>query len=324
MPRDEEYIAGLEGANDSASANSQSEEAPQASAPAPEGQPAPTPSEMFEFDWQNKKHSFPTSIEFPIPHNGQIKRVPASTLFNTYRQAEHFSDKNKAFNAQLEKFKAEFADAQKHKEFYDKYGALQEWSLNKPDEFQAIWDLYQNRDKHLLAQQAGVDANNPQFQPFYDKISSLEKKLGEFEGFKKSFDQEQEKKQQEADVAFVKNEIDTFKKDFPEINLDEVDPDGVSLRDKIIVFGVNNNYPDFESAALKFLKSRVLETVSYRARNDAAKSVQNDKRQGIVARSSTPFPNGQSARPIDPRKHTYDEINEMAKAEYARLVSQGN
>ncbi len=310
--------------------------------PNPSGEVEKTPvaetpqaaSEMFEFDWNNQKHKFPTNVEFPITHNGQIKKVPAATLFNAYRQAEHFEDKNKMFRGEVDKFKTEFADAQKWKAFHDKYGELQTWSESKPEEFQAIWDMYQNRNKHLLEHQAGLNPSSEQpgqqapdvskhLKPFVDKIAELENKISGFDSFKKGFDDKQVEEQQKADVDFVKGEIETFKKDFPEINLEEADPDGVSLWAKIINYGVQNGYPDFESAALKFLKPRLLDTVSFRARNDAAKGIQKDKQQGIVKRSSTPA-SGQSTGNIDPRKHSWSELGDMAKAEYERLTAQGN
>jgi hypothetical protein len=329
MPTDEQYVAELNAANPAPAAEV---------APAPE---APTPEPQVE-TFALGDHKFPVNTEFNLTHGNQVKKVPYSTLVNTYRQASHLEDKYKKFNTESEAFKAQQAEYEKLKQFHGKYGALQEWSESKPEEFQTIWDLYQNKGKHLLSAQAGLHPNQQlahaegqlaqgqaqglspeQLRPFVDKISALENQLGELTQFKSQFDNEQKQKQEQADVEFVRNEMKTFQTEFPEINLQEKDPDGVNLWAKIIKYGVDNKIPTFEASALAYLKPRIIDTVSSRARNETVKGIKTAKANGEVARSSTPFKQGQT-KTIDPKKVSWSEAGELAKQQYAQLIAQGN
>lgn len=334
---DNQYVAEFNAQNPAAqvdivpASNPAPEVAPASVAP----QQAAAASEMFSLG----EHQFPVNTEFGIPHGGTIKKVPYSTLINTYRQASHLEDKYKKFNTESEAFKTQQTDFQKYKGFHDKYGALQEWSESKPEEFKTIWDMYQNRGKHLLEaqltpqqqlnqaqgqlQQGQSQGLAPeQLKPFIDKISQLESQVQEFSQFKGQFDQQQKTQKEQADVDFVKTEMKTFQSRYPEINLQEKDPDGVSLWARIIQHGVAAQIPTFKAAALDYLEDRVLDTVSSRARNQTVQGIKTAKANGEVARSSTPFNKGQST-PIDPKKVSWNDAGEMAKAQYAQLVAQG-
>ena len=332
MPTDEQYVAEFNASNPTTPVDATPAPA------APETSTPQAPSEMFTLG----EHKFPVNTEFNLTHGNQVKKVPYSTLINTYRQASHLEDKFKSFNKESEAFKAQQGEYQKLKEFHGKYGALQEWSEKNPQEFQTIWDLYQNKGKHLLSAQAGLTPNqqlqqaqgqlqqgqaqglNPeQLRPFVDKISALESQLGELTQFKSQFDQEQTRKQEQADVEFVRGEMKTFQTEFPEINLQEKDPDGVTLWAKIIRYGVDNKIPTFDAAAMSYLKPRIIDTVSSRARNETVKGIKTAKASGEVARSSTPFNQGQT-KTIDPKKVSWSEAGQLAKQQYAQLIAQGN
>lgn len=334
---DDQYVAEFNEKNPSAPVD----------APAPAATQAPTPQqapvtpdkavEMFELNGQR----FPTSLEFKIPHGGSVKNVPYSTLMNTYRQATHLEDKYKSFNTEKSEFQKQIEEYQALKAQKEKFGALQDWSEKSPEEFKVIWDMYQNRNQHLLASKAGLTPQAQmqnaqagltqgqnqglapeQLRPFVEEISSLKKQLGEFSQFKSQFDQEQQTKKEQADVNFVREEMKTFQTRYPEINLQEKDPDGVLLWAKIVKHGVDNQIPTFKAAALDFLEDRVLDTVSSRARNSTTQSIKTDKANGIIARSPTPFNKGQSTK-IDPKSMSWSEAGQAAKAQYAELVARG-
>lgn len=320
MPTDEQYVTEFNAQNTASPIDAGTTETP--SSP----NPAPSPAvEMFSL----QDRQFPITEEFSIAHGGQIQKVPYSKLINAYRQSSHLEDKYKKFNTDSEAFKSQQAEHEKYKQFHTKYGALQEWSESKPEEFKVIWDLYENRNKHLLQNQVaplGQASEAPQnadaFKPFVEKISALESKLGELSSFKSEFDQQREKEKKQADIEVVREEMKTFQTRYPEINLQEKDPDGVSLWAKIIQNGVQHQIPTFKAAALDYLEDRIRETVSSRARNETVKGIKTAKASGEIARSSQPFQKGQST-PIDPKKVSWSQAGEMAKAQYAQLIAQG-
>jgi len=297
MPTDEEYLS-------SAGIESTTPEVTTPNAETAETTPQPTAQEMFELYAEGKPHKFPLSSEFPITHNGKVLKVPYSTLANTYRQAAHFEGKFKDFNNQRAQFDAQKAEYEKAKGFYDKYGQFQEWSEKNPEAWQKIWDLYQNRDKVLA---------NPEYNPMLDEINGLKQQLQDLSQFKSSWEKSQEEAQTQQDVEYVKTEIQTFAKDYPEINLEATDEDGVKVWAKVVQFGLDHQLPDFESAALKYFKPELADIYASRGRTEATKGLQKAKQSGEVARSSTPFNLGQGERKIDFRKASYGELLDIAR-----------
>lgn len=280
-------------------------------------------TDYFTFNVGGKPQQIPSNAEWVLPHGGQLLKVPVSKIANTYRQDVHLQDKYKKFNeekSQWEQMRPQYETAKK---FYDKYGQFQEWSEKNPQEWQRLWDLYQNKDKHLLESQVNEAAgqqNMAPYSPFIDKIASLEKTVSQLAQDREAYQAEIKRQQDEADVNEVKSEISQFKKDYPELNLDEKNPDGTPLWVEIVQFGVDKRIPDFESAALKYLKPRLSEVFQARGRNEATKSIKQDNRAGIVARSSTPFNKGQSTPVVNFKNSSYGDLTRMAEQEYARLT----
>jgi len=319
MPSDQEYLANAgitpEGSN--------IEQIAPAS-PATDVAQATTPEEYFEITHQNQKLKLPTNYEFQLTHDGKAQKVPYSKLVNTYRQAAHLEDKFKDFNTQKSEFQKQQGDYGKYKEFYSKYEPLQTWSEKNPEEFQTIWDMYQNKSKHLMQNQVAQQAPDEmgKFQPFIEKITNLEKQLGEMSEFKSSWQKEREDAQTQADVQEVESEITKFKQDFKEINLDERDAEGTALWAKIVAHGVDRKIPSFRAAALEYLEPKLFEVVQLRARNDAVRQVKDKARAGIVATSEKPMTSGNTLQ-FDPRRASYDQIAEQMKTRYAELSAQG-
>ncbi len=314
MPSDQEYLAA---AGIDAETGGPANAAPDtASTPTP-GAEAPTPSDLFEVG----EYKIPGNAEWKLAHDGKIVKVPASTLANTYRQAQHLEGKYKSFNQERQAFEQQKAEAQAAMAFKQKYGALQEWSEKNPNDFQTIWDIYQNRDKHLLAakaqpqgvQGAQVGQQGQQLSPFVDEISNLKKTVGELMQTKQSWDTYQQDQRMQKDTQQIWGEKETFQKSYPEINLEERDPDGVTLWAKIMRHGVEQRIPNFKTAAMDFLESRLQDTWAARSRNEVVKGFKQDRQQGIMQRSATPITGQGQSKPVDTKKMSYAELSELAK-----------
>lgn len=303
MPSDQEYLAqaGLDAETGSAQAEATASEQPQQEQ---------KPVEMFEVSGAK----YPVDTKFKIPHSGKVLEVPYSTLANTYRQFQHMQDKwTSEYKPKIDEFQKLRPEFDRYKSFYDKYGQLQTWSEQNPKEWETLWNLYQNKDKHLLeAQVQGQQqAQGQNLQPITEHLTKLQQELEGLRQFKTQFEQEQTKKQEQADTESVLNEVKQFKEQYPELNLDERDPDGVTLWGKTIQFGIENKLPTFKAAANLFLEERLRDIWASRARTDAVKSFQADNKAGVIKRSSTPM-RGQGTKP-DVRNLSYAQLTEMAK-----------
>ena len=321
MASDQEYLAqaGIDAETGEKATASLPSQPTQGDIKSPEAQ-----AEMFEIAGQK----YPVDTQFKLTHDGKVLNVPYKTMANTYRQWQHLQDKwtneYKPKISEFEKLKPEF---DKYKGFYDKYGQLQTWSEQNPKEWEALWNLYQNRDKHLLETKAAGSLQAPaqanqSFQPLVEEISRLKQELEGLNNFKSSFEQEQQSKKEQADTELIQGEIKQFKESYPEINLDERDPDGVTLWAKVMKFGMDNGLPTFKAAANLFFEQRLQDIWSSRSRSDAVKNVQADKQAGIIRRSATPF-SGKEASPTNIKNMSYAEIAEMAKGgHFAEAAAQ--
>lgn len=161
----------------------------------------------------------------------------------------------------------------------------------------------------------------PHMQPLIEKIAALEKKIEEdgqrYGKYVEKYESAEKTRQETQDVEFVKKEIQDFQSEYPEMNLEERDPDGVALWAKIVQYGLEKGYTEFEPAARVFLKQRIADVYATRARTEARGSVKQDKMNGVVKRSATPFNKGQEpvVKQGDVRKKSYGDLAEEARAE---------
>lgn len=312
MPSDQEYAQalGIDAETGGASAPDT------ASTPAPAASEA-KPVEYFELGTQR----YPTTTEFKVTHDGKIQNVPYSTMANAWRQAQHFEGKYKSFNQERQIWAQEKAKYDAALAFQQKYGPLQKWSEKNPKDWETIWNLYQNRDQHILEARAGAAPTTakPGQAPgginpaLIEELTNLKKTVGDLVQTKTQFDQYQNDQRMHRDTQQIWGEKEAFQKSYPEINLDERDPDGVTLWAKVMQHGVQQRIPNFKTAAMDYLEARLQDTWAARSRNEAVKGLQTERRQGIVQRSATPIQGQGPTKPIDIRKLSYAEIAEMAK-----------
>lgn len=295
-------------------------ESPEGEAQAPG---APTPEEILYFHG-GKEGRLPLQAEIALKEDGKMARAPLNTILNHYRQRADLDKKSVELRKSRDEWEAERGDIDTFRTNRDRYGAIQKWSEENPEEFQHIWDLYENRSKHLLQRDVGQPAAEGEAAPVglppavIDKIANLEKTIENLQGFQDEFKQDQEKQKDERAYHEVGQEMDEFKKEFPELNLDEQDGEGVPLAKKILVHGVQKQIPEFRLAAFSYLGPKVTDALVQRGRNEAVKNVRQETQQGIVSRSTTPPVDGQRAE-VDTKK-TWSDLHRDAKDELKQIL----
>lgn len=269
---------------------------------------SPTSEEMLELAVGNQKVRLPLSVEVPWNHNGQLQKTPLKSLLNNARQQAHLEEKLKKLNGEMEGHKPNLEQFNTWKE---RLLPLQKWSEENPDQFNSIWELYENRDKHLLQKQVGEEEN-----PLVNEITALKQKLAKTEEFMSNFEKQQKVAEEKAADESLDKEISEFKSKYKELGVDLADKDenGLSLESRILSFGFENRIQDFEAAALKFLGGTLLEKARVAGMSKAVKGIQNDKAQGIVGKSRTPFVSGQND--LRPEKESWGSLLEKARDEF--------
>lgn len=290
---------------------------------AAEGQEAPQQEEvpMFEIPYQDQVYKIPLNHEIPIKHNGQIVKAPFEKVLNAFRKRSFLDDETKAFKTQKEEFDQQRSQYENFEELNKKYGEIQKWSEENPDQWQSLWDLYQKRDTALLGTQTeggNEGAISPQVQQLLENMQDQIRTLSQEREERLKMEQE---RAIDEDVKNVESEIANFKETYGKkygINLEEADESGITLQSRILQFGIDKGYQDFETAATMYLRDTLLDTAQQVARNEAVKNIQQDRKSGILGRSDTP---GSSAETnIDPTKLSDEKREQMALAELNKLM----
>lgn len=323
MPSDQDYLqnAGIQDTEAQSGPSSETQAQPTPTAEVHTGAETQTPAqaqaEMFELMGQK----FPTNAEFQFAHGGKNLKVPYNSLVNTYRQAANMQDKWAEFRKAQSENQAKLQEYDRYKGFYDKYGQLQEWSEKNPDQWNTLHDLWQNKDKHLLAHQVQggqpgqQSPNGLNIEPLVGEITQLKSQLTKYDQMLQKMEAQEREAAETKDVDFVKSEVQTFSKEFPDIDITELDPDGVPLWAKIVTWGNANGYQSWEPAAHMFLKQRIADSYQARARSEAMKSAKNERMNGVIKRSATPIGFGQGAgAPINKKQMSYAELADLAKS----------
>lgn len=306
---DQEYLAQLQ--------ESEATEKPEQSVPSNEG------LEALELAVGTQKLKLPLTTEFPVTHDGQLTKVPLSTILNHYRQRADLEKKFIDLRGQREAFEKErgsLDEFQKLQKSLEPYKQLQEWSegLEKtnPVGYRHLLQTIEHLKNFGVAPRGATSNEEAPVAGFdtsvlSDTISGLRKELEEIRSWKSQQEQRAEQEENQKAWQQVQNEKAEFGKKYPEINLDEKDPEGRELWVRIIDWGRRNGYQDFRPAAFAFLEEKIAESLASRGRNEVVKNVQKKHKDGVVARSDTPFGDGQGPRP-DFKKMGYDDLGNWA------------
>lgn len=264
----------------------------------------------LDIDLGEQKFKLPYDHKLKVKHNGEYVETPLEQVLNAWREREHFSDKYKSFNQEKEQFEQQ--RNQFDPERFQTLDALQKWSEENPDQFDQIWNMYQQRDQ-ILSQQSD--------DPVSGMVRDLQNQVKELSQFKNQFEQYQQQQQEAEDIEQVNSDIQKFQQEYGEkygINLNEADEEGVKLETRILKHGIEKGITDFMTAASSYLLPTLIENAQHKGRTETAKAVRSDKRAGILGRSDTPS-NGETK--FDPRGLSEQELEDRALAEFQSMLN---
>ena len=260
----------------------------------------------------DKQNKLPVNAELEFTEGGKPIRQNLSTILNHYRQRSELDKKYGEFKKERESWESEAGDRETYSQMRQKYEAIQKWSEENPQDFEYIWGLLENKDK-TLAERDGIPPR------VAEMLQQQNKELEELKGFKKSFDMEQEEKKDKAAFEETTAEMNEFKANYPEINLDEVGEQGMPLFKEILKHGVSQGISNFRLAAFDLLGPKLQDALIARGRQEAVKAVRQDKQQGVVSRSQTP---GTGQSDPDTSKLSWSDLSKAAKGELEQILGK--
>lgn len=303
---------------------------PPASDPAASGgapPPTQTQIEQLEYYLDNKPFKLPMNAEVSIKRDGKFIREPLSSVMKTYSQAAHLNEMQSGFKKERETFEAERGKYKSFEEkmpLVEKYEQLDTWFNDLQSQNPAV---YEHLVRTIEAAKTGQIYGGGEGQgteggaPFHavnHVIQKLQTELGGVKSKLEEYESQKEQAQARADREETDKERDSLKKDYPEINLDEVDPSGIPLWTKIERWGVEKGYQTFTDAYYGYFRDRVRDILVQRGKNEALKQVRKDHQEGIIFRGTTPL-DGQSPN-REMKFMNEEERLKAAKADFAALT----
>lgn len=167
---------------------------------------------------------------------------------------------------------------QKIAEWNQKYGEVDAYFTKNPQFRDHVLQTWQNR-------QTQSDPSNP----LIGRISELEQKLSQVSQFAETV-QERELREriQKEDSALVE-QINTIKKDFPNVDLASVDSAGRSLEYRVLEYAKNNGIRSFTTAFRDFYHDELKKNYEAAGREAVMKEKQQNTKLGVlgITRDST-------------------------------------
>jgi hypothetical protein len=274
------------------------------SAPRPESHeeaPAETPEEPAEqkaweapewshFEWNGKK-LFPDTPD------------KAKTWMSLgYNYSQRLGDLNKTHAEKMAEVEKRAKEIQQREESWGRYQKVDEFAQQNPDWWNHVEQSWQQRA-------------NPQLDPNLERVlKPLQEKLGKFEEYFGSIEQQRQVEQTKAADQALDAEIAETRKNFPTIDLSAVDPtSGQTLESQVISHGIQQGLRSFKTAFLDYLGPRLIADAEARGKEAAVKTTQLNAKKGLLGQTPTPTKGIQ--RLENSRAKSWDAVLEEAKAE---------
>lgn len=290
--------------------------------------PSTKPVEEFEYYLGGKPSKLPGNAEFSFKHGEKASKIPVSQLINAYREFTHLKPKFQQLTEQEKKLQAQMGDLEafnKKKEALAPFEKLQEWSLKRPDAFEFVMKHMKLDENGLLTLDPSASSPiSPQNDGLNSVISALRDEIGGLKSWKETWEKEQAQVREQKEMSAIDEEtkgLQSYLKDKGfDVDLDEQDENGISLRARIYKHGAENGIERVKAAALDYLADTLFDKAVQRGRTEAVKGVKGDAKAGIISRSSTPQ-NGEKP-PIDVRRMNPQDRMNAALAELRELEAE--
>lgn len=188
----------------------------------------------------------------------------------------------------------------------EKWKRFDDYAQKNPDWYEHWNQAWANRETANQNSPEGQQAAQmpPEWQQKFDELAS---KYEEIHG---RFKTEDESKHDQA----LDGEIKSIQETYPNIDFSATDPNtGKSLEQQVIDHAIQRGIPNFTAAFRDFYHDSLVKMERERAREEAVKQFQSERKQGIISKSETPH----SERPPDVNSQlSWHQIEQMAANDF--------
>ena len=219
-----------------------------------------------------------------IKINGQEFQATRAQILQWAAQGRNYPQLVEKLNAREAELNTQFKQ----------YSEIDQFAKANPDWWNTVVQSYQNKGSTTPA--SATHALPPEVQ---SKLDSLEE-------FKTSFETQQAQKALDTDVQDIR-------KQYPDLSWDVLDESGNSLEMRVYDHAIKNGIQSFKTAFRDLMHDHLIKYNADKAKADAVKELQAQRRTGLVGVSTTPQHQAPNAAPK--KFKNYDDATAAALAE---------
>jgi hypothetical protein len=211
---------------------------------------------------------------------GKEIEEPLDVVLKRASQGYHYAQNMQGLKKEREEFEKTVADREAQiRDMEQKWSPYENYAKENPDWAKHVQESWQNRTG-FNGQQNGTQAGD------FVLPEHVRQELDELRGFKDEFRGFQQSLRQEKEDLALKQQIDTVVKEYPDIDFSRTDPEtGESLEFKVIEHAQANGIRNFRAAFRDFYHSELHNRAVTKAKEEAAKTIQERNREGFVGES---------------------------------------
>ncbi len=246
----------------------------------------------WEFEWNGKKVA---------PESQERARTWMSQGYN---YSQRMGELNKTFAQKDADIAQRVKAADELKAQFSPYADVDAYAKANPE----WW-------KHTLAEFQKTKAGTAADPALVEALKPIQEKLQQYDQHFQGVEQQREQEAQKAYDTKLDGEIESIRKEYPNIDLTAADPStGEPLERRIILHAQEIGTTSFRAAFRDYLHDKLLETAKANGRTAVANDAQANAKKGILGKTPAPVKGIQQANNV--RGKSYNDLAAEALAEY--------
>lgn len=251
-------------------------------------------AQEWEFDWNGKKIA-------PDSRDKALKWMS---------QGHNYSQRTAEHNMAVKAWEQQKAALEAKYKGYDRYAQIDEFARSNPEWMEHVNQAFLNRGQQPAAQ----GQSSPDFRAL---VEPLQKELQEIKAWRDEQLAEKSRLDQERFDKALSTEIEEIRGQHANIDFDAVDESGQSLESRVLAHAQQIGTSSFRAAFRDYYHDKIMESAKASQLSAQAKAPAVAAKRGILGTS--PAPRKVADAPVDHRGRSWDELNELAKAEFLHI-----
>lgn len=219
----------------------------------------------------------PAPQEYSLKVKGQEIKAPLDKVIQWAQMGYDYNQSNAALKKQQEEWQKQVQEKDKYwseiEQKWTPYKQVDEFATKNPDWWKTVEEQYK--------QKTAVDENNP-------VLKVLDEKLKKYDEFITNLSAKEQSQKIEQEDKKLGSEIESIRKQYPNIDFDTPDAEGNSLEAKVLKHAIDNEIKSFKVAYRDYYHDHLLGKAKEEGKELVSKELQKRTKLGILGESPKP------------------------------------